>query len=543
MLRAHVDDRQLAALAARSKTTEQEARRQVGRHLGRLAASRRGWAQLLLGLLARAVLWRTQRIEVEPEVLLRLRRLAGRGPLVFLPAHRSYADSLVLAAALRGAGVARPWRLAGENLAFWPLGALARRSGTVFIRRDFGPDPAYLLAVRCRLADLLARGQSVEWYPEAGRSRTGRLRRLRHGMLRVLVGAYMDTSIGTAIGDVHVVPVSIVYDVSPEVPALTAQDAGAPKPAEGLRGLMRYLRACRGSGPRTARVGFAEPIALRELTQAATSEWAAARALARRVGCGLREATPATTESLLALAFPPDARGPLDAAALGREVKALLDYAADRGIPACGRLSVPVALERMLRAGVLVAGPDGFTVAPGRERDLAYRRNIAAHWFMPRAVAELAMAGAAGSRRVRDLLAPLGVLPASQRVERLLEREFVALAGSLERQPFLLAPRLLGPIFEAYCSVAAESIGSTDSIGNGTGTGAAAAPPHWPESRSAELRSAATAAMAADGLLAPGADDAARAAFAREMARLVARLVELAGIDAGRRAGGAHARR
>lgn len=528
-----LDDERLAALAAQLGTSPKQAGQHVGAHLDRLVASQHAWAQRSLALLTRPIVARTRIVDVDHDALLRLREL---GPLVFLPAHRSYADSLILAAALREAGLPQPWRLAGENLSFWPLGALARRSATVFIRRDFGRDPAYHLAVRCYLADLLAHGRSVEWYPEAGRSRTGRLRRLRHGLLRILVGAYLDSG----VADVHVVPVSIVYDLSPEVEAVTAQDAGeAAKQAEGLRALIRYLRASRALGRRTARPAFAEPISLRELTRTSANartsanEWGTARALAREVARRLREATPATAESLLTLALASGGPAPQGAASLADEVEQLLDYASDRRIPTCGRPSTEAVLDRMVRAGVLTRGPDGFTVAPDQQHVAAYYRNTAAHWFMPRAVAELVTYGSASPGRVLALLAPLGVMPSSEASERLLERELAALVDldRPEREPFLLAPRLLGPIFEAYHHVAVNA--DADS----------APPAYWPESRSAELRDAGIAALAAEGLPAPVAYDAAGATYASELSQLVTRLRELAEIDARRHAGSAHVRR
>ena len=555
VLRAYADERRLATLAAQSGLSPQEAARRVGAHLDRLVASRHGWAQRSLALLTRPVVARTQLVDVDVDALRRLREL---GPLVFLPAHRSYADSLVLAAALREAGMPQPWRLAGENLSFWPLGALARRSATVFIRRDFGRDPTYHLAVRCYLADLLARGQSVEWYPEAGRSRTGRLRKLRHGMLRILAGAYLDSG----IDDVHVVPVSIVYDLSPEIEAVTAQDGGAAKPAEGLRALIRYRRACRALGPRTARPTFAEPISLRELTHTSANEWGTARALAREVARRLREATPATAESLLTLALASGGPEPRSAADLAEAVGQLLDYASERQIPTCGRLptELETVLDRMVRAGVLTRGLDGYALAPDRRHVAAYYRNTAEHWFMPRAVAELIAFAAVNPRRALGLLAPLGAMPASEAAERLLERELAALADPdrPEREPFLLAPRLLGPVFEAYHHVAVRLTRSPRPPDGADRAHLAAVPADdgppafWPESRSAELRDAGIAALTAEGLLAldadADADDTARTAYAREISHLVTRLRELAAIDARRQrrhqrhAGSAHVR-
>jgi glycerol-3-phosphate O-acyltransferase len=463
-----------------------------------LAAPRRAWAEFLFAVLARLLLRRLRGIEADRASL---RALAGREPIVFLPAHRTYLDSLVLAEALREAGLARPWRLAGANLSFWPLGPIGRRAGLIFIRRQFGGDPAYHAAVRGCLAALLARAQNIEWYPEAGRSRTGRLRKLRTGMPRILVAAYAESG----VPDVRVVPVSIVYDTVPDLEGLTAEDAGAGKRPEGCRALARYLGAGRRLGPRRAWLNLGAPISLREVLLHAAGQWEAARVLTRRVAAELCEATPVTAESLLALVFCAGGGGPVGAEELERQVEALRCYAAARRIPLCLPLSAASALEGLERSRVLTRADRGYLVAPGRERILAYHRNIAEHWFLPRAAAELVAAGAVTTRRITVLLArPDGF-------EQLVQGELAALDGAWERQPFLLAPRLLGPVFAAYHDVAVS--------------------PATRAAPSAELREAALALLGSEGLLGPGADLAARDAFRRELACLVLRLRAMAALD------------
>jgi glycerol-3-phosphate O-acyltransferase len=527
VLRRHADGRAPALRAGRSALSPAEARRRLHRHIARLVACRRGWAERLLGLLARPVLRGLRRVDADEESLHTLRLLAERGPLVFLPAHRSYIDSLVLASVLRRAGISPPWRLAGDNLAFWPLGPLGRRSGTIFIRRDFGADPSYHGAVCCYLADLLSRGQSLEWFPEAGRSRTGRQRPLRSGLIRILVAAYQDAG----IPDVHVVPVSITYDSVPDTEALTEQDAGSVKQPEGLRVVNGYLRSARTTGPRSAWLGFGTPISLRELTADGPKPWETVRSLMRRVAAGLRDATRVTPESLLALAIPADLRAPHDAAALARRVEALLEHAATRRIPVCRPVRIDEVLEGLVRTRALALGPCGFTVPAGRERMLAHHRTVAEHWFMPRAAAELVAAGAVTPRRIGVLLAPLDASPATDAFVRKVESELVGLVDGWEQQPFLLAPRLLGPVFEAYHEAALRSAAET-----GVGS-------PEPQPGSAELRDAANAALAAEGLLDPNADERARSAYVDELAALLNTTRAMAAFEAARHAGNADVRR
>lgn len=478
-----------------------------------MAARRRPWAESLLAALARPLLRHLREVEVDEAALLALRELAERGPIVFLPAHRSYLDSLVLADVLREAGFARPWRFAGANLAFWPLGPIGRRSGMIFIRREFGNDPAYHAAVRTSLADLLARGHNIEWYPEAGRTRTGRMRKLRPGLPRLLVAAYAESG----IEDVRVVPVSVVYDSLPDMETVTAEDAGAAKRPEGLRALIRYLRDGRTLGPRRAWMAFGKSVSLRDVTRNAAGDWAAARVLTKQVANGLRDATKVTTESLLALVFSASSGDPISASDVTTQITDLVDWASEQRIPLCHPLSIDAALEALARARVLTRRADAYQVNPDRERILAYHRNVAEHWFLPRAAAELVADGAVTIQRIRTLLAQ------GESFEPLVEQDLVALGGEWERQPFLLAPRLLGPVFAAYYDVAVSP---------------ATRCPH-----SAELKDAALALLGAEGLLGRGVDPSARDGLIRELACLVLRLRAMDAHDAGLRAGAADVRR
>ena len=126
-------------------------------------------------------------------------------------------------------------------MSFWPIGPLGKRAGLIFIRRSFGDDQVYKLAVREYFGHLVAKRFNLEWYIEGGRSRTGKLRPPRYGLLHYLVRALED---GRA-EDVTLVPVSITYEQLQEVGAMAAEQGGGAKSAEGLGWLAGYVRAQR----------------------------------------------------------------------------------------------------------------------------------------------------------------------------------------------------------------------------------------------------------------------------------------------------------
>jgi glycerol-3-phosphate O-acyltransferase len=178
-------------------------------------------------------------LDVDWPALERLRQENATKSLVFLPTHRSYADPYIVAKVLRSAGMPRNYILGGDNLGFFPIGTIGRRSGAVFIRRSFRDDEVYKLAVRAYMRHLVAARANIEWYMEGGRSRTGKLRRPRYGLLRYLVEA-LD---GGAGEDVLLVPVSITYDQLQEIAMMAAEEAGAAKAKEGAGWLAGFARA------------------------------------------------------------------------------------------------------------------------------------------------------------------------------------------------------------------------------------------------------------------------------------------------------------
>ncbi|HEX6390272.1 MAG TPA: 1-acyl-sn-glycerol-3-phosphate acyltransferase, partial [Solirubrobacteraceae bacterium] len=164
-------------------------------------------------------------VHEDVEGLERLRELNKRHALIFLPSHRSYADPLVLADVLHRHDFPRNHVLGGNNVSFWPIGPLGKRAGMIFIRRSFGDDQVYKLAVREYFGHLVAKRFNLEWYIEGGRSRTGKLLPPRMGLFNYLADAVEDLG----VRDVLVVPTSIVYDELQEVAEMTSESRGQQK--------------------------------------------------------------------------------------------------------------------------------------------------------------------------------------------------------------------------------------------------------------------------------------------------------------------------
>jgi glycerol-3-phosphate O-acyltransferase len=174
-------------------------------------------------------------IEYDPKDMARLRTLSRDGTLVFLPSHKSHVDYLVISYQLTALDMPGPMIAAGDNLDFFPMGPLFRRSGAFFIRRSFKGDRLYAATVDSYIRRLLRDGFPIELYLEGGRSRTGKLLPPKLGLLSMIV----DATLAESQRQVFFVPVSIGYERIIETDSYHRELTGGDKPKEDAVGLLR----------------------------------------------------------------------------------------------------------------------------------------------------------------------------------------------------------------------------------------------------------------------------------------------------------------
>jgi glycerol-3-phosphate O-acyltransferase len=428
--------------------------------------------------------------DVDEAALRELKRLNERHPLVFLPTHRSYADAFILTRTLREAGLPSNHILGGDNLGFFPLGTIIRRAGGVLVRRSFQDDEVYKFVVREYLGYLVKQGHNLEWYMEGGRSRTGKLRPPKYGLLRYLVDAIES---GVA-DDMLLVPVSMTYDQLHEVGTMAAEEAGTLKAKEGLRWFADYARM-QQEWIGTSYVRFGEPLSLKQALQRADADKGGGRWTVEKVAFEVFErinrATPVTAPALVTLAL----LGVGDRALTLVEVRSLVEplraYALQRNLPAAqldglkSEAGLSDVLSRLVKSGVVQQHAAGiepvFGINPGQHSVAAFYRNSAIHWFVNRAITELAWFLEMGSNAddplpaawqrgfaLRDLLkfdfffSDRKTFSEEIKAEmRLLDPNFRARAAvpaqraqTLVEAPFLIAHRVLTAFLEAYYVVA-----------------------------------------------------------------------------------------
>jgi glycerol-3-phosphate O-acyltransferase len=482
---------ELAELAERLELPEEEVAGSARAALEEMAAVQSRVAVDLFALVMSPLHRRAWDVRVDDAGLEALRELNRHHALVFLPSHRSYADPLVLGQVLDERGFPPNHTLGGANMSFWPLGPLGKRAGMIFIRRSFRDNEVYKLAIREYFGYLAAKRFNLEWYIEGGRSRTGKLRPPRYGLLRYLIDAVE----ASRTDDVYLVPVAITYDQLAEVGLMAAEERGAKKKSEGLGWLASYARA-QQHRIGTVDVRFGEALSLAERLHAGRAAGAPPTRTMQKVAfevCdGINRVTPIVPTSLLALALLG-----VDGRALTLpEVKSLLapllGYVDARALPVSGGVAplrrgpaVRATLDRLAGAGVVTAYVEGtepvFTIQPDRHHVAAFYRNSAIHWFVNRAIVELATLHAAECRsadpldaawhealRLRELLVHEFFFADKQVFSDQLEAETGLLdpgwrartespeqaQAMLEDTGLLLAHRVLRPFLEGYLVVA-----------------------------------------------------------------------------------------
>ncbi|RYZ33483.1 MAG: glycerol-3-phosphate acyltransferase, partial [Myxococcaceae bacterium] len=262
----------------------------------------------VLALIAPLLEWVFNRIYdgigVDEAGLHRALKAAGRAPVVLCPSHKSHVDYLVMSWVLWNRGYTAPLVAAGANLSFWPLGPLFRRCGAFFLRRSFKGDKVYAASFKAYIKKLVHDGIHQEFFPEGGRSRTGKLLTPKLGMLTWQVEAVLDG----ARNDLYFVPVSIDYEKVVESDSYSKELAGGEKKPEDLKAL---LSAPKVLAARYGRIHltFDEPLSLVEFMKArglspqepVTDEQkkGLVRALGNRVMYGISKVSTVTPHALV----------------------------------------------------------------------------------------------------------------------------------------------------------------------------------------------------------------------------------------------------
>ena len=260
-----------------------------------------------------------------------LKDVSEGNEVVYVPCHRSHMDYLLMSYIIYHQGYALPHIAAGINLNIPVVGRFLRKGGAFFIRRSFGGNALYTVVFMKYLAAIMARGHSIEYFIEGGRSRTGRLLQPKTGMLSMTVRSFLRDPVRPVV----FVPVYFGYERIVEANTYISELSGAPKKKESWLDLLFSLRVLRERFG-TVHVNVGEPIRLDEMLDSRLPAWreqkfdddtrspainALVGDLALDIMRGINAAAAVTPINLLATCLLASPRGALPESALLRQLE------------------------------------------------------------------------------------------------------------------------------------------------------------------------------------------------------------------------------
>jgi len=205
------------------------------------------------------------RVNVNSDVVERIRPLLSKYPVIFMPSHRSYMDFLLLSFVLFQYTLPCPVICAAQdflNMKFFAN--VIRHCGGFFIRRSFVSDKLYWNIFSEFVQTHVLNGDfPLEFFIEGTRSRTGKSLLPKLGMLSTA----MECVIRGQIPDVVLVPIAVSFDRILEESLYANELLGIPKPKESASALLK-ARSVLSENYGSIHVQFGEPVFAKDaLTQ------------------------------------------------------------------------------------------------------------------------------------------------------------------------------------------------------------------------------------------------------------------------------------
>ncbi len=354
------------------------------------------------------------RIHYDEERMKEIRALALTKPTVLVWTHKTHVDGMAMVVATGEEGFPLVHMIGGNNMAFAGIGYLFRRAGTVFIRRNMQDSPVYKVVLRFYLTFLLEKRFPISWALEGTRSRNGKLMPPRFGILKYAVEAAARNN----VTDLHVIPMSIYYDLIAELSDYAAEQTGGTKRPESLMWFTDYVRSLRKPLGRIS-IGLGDPIVVDTTSQVfedalnddSNQFSVELQKIAFDASVKANAVTPITPSALLSLCLTGATPQALTDDEFDAEMIELIEWARKRNLPMTEELRdyeideyeerIRDVARAMIDMGVVDrydGGPERvYSIAPGQHFAASYYRNTCIHFFVEKAIIELALAKAAES--------------------------------------------------------------------------------------------------------------------------------------------------
>ncbi|UCF56511.1 MAG: 1-acyl-sn-glycerol-3-phosphate acyltransferase [Deltaproteobacteria bacterium] len=367
-------------------------------------------------------------VDVDTAGLARVRERARRGPLIYVPSHKSHIDYLILNQVLFDHHMHIPRIAAGKNLAFWPMGYIFRKCGAFFIRRSFAGAKLYSEVFTRYVKALLEEGHPIEFFIEGGRSRNGKLVLPKTGFLAILLQAYQEGF----CEDLIFVPISIIYDRIIEEKSYIKEIGGGIKRQESLKQIIksrRFLKTRYGK----IYIRFNQPFSLNEyLSDRDQAEKDSHLKLAFHLIQSINAVSLVTPLSLIATAILGNHQRGFQLSELSKTVDILLSFLKTHGAPTADTLADPSkAVQETLSLLIswkvvdfledVEMGEETFYyVDEDKKLELEYYKNSIIHFFVPHAFVAISLL--TGTEEVKE---PESIISDYAFLRDLFKNEFV----------------------------------------------------------------------------------------------------------------------
>lgn len=326
--------------------------------------------------------------------LQRVGEVVQKNPAMLLFTHKTYIDSIALTATLFENDFRMLHIFAGINMSFAGLGLLMRRSGGIFIRRKFQDNPLYKVVLRHYIGYLMEKRFPMTWAFEGTRSRTGKLMPPRYGLLKYVLEAahYTDAR------DIHVIPVTVSYDLMRDVEDYASEQSGRVKKPESLKWFIGYLSSLRRPMGRIY-LDFGESVVLEQAPD--PDDQMALPKIAFEVAVEANKVTPITLPAVGCMILLGAAPRALTIEEIQEQALAIVRWAHARGIRLTSdfrpeRLAhVQELTDSMVGMGLMIRYDEGtdtvFGIQPDQHPMASYYRNTIIHHFVNKAILEVAL--------------------------------------------------------------------------------------------------------------------------------------------------------
>ncbi len=484
----------LKEIALETGTSFEEVEQKAVEYLEELYTVHQPVANIFATQMAKFILSRgyEKTIDINPAQLTAVTKLARRHSIAFVMTHKTYIDMFVLGIVLQRHGLPIPNIFAGINMDFLGLGQFGRQNGVIFIRRSIKENTIYKATLRHFISHLVGEKASFMWAIEGTRSRTGKLVWPKMGILKYIKEAELYSK-----KEVKYIPVSIVYDLIPDVKEMTLEAKGKSKTPESLSWFLNYVRKMNEKFGRIS-IRFGEPVTEDEQLSSLIHQNLPIKAgdtqtisqLAMELVHRINTITPVTTASLICVILL--SKYTLTKKAIESYVSVLMkliettqpDALVDRGRP-IGE-SVQIGLGLLKKAELIRQHGVGleakFVISSHNYLQATYYANMAVHHLYHQAFIELALLKISESEsedsallfweeimRLRNVFKFEFFFSKKENFTDEIERNLsfldpnweltiqnpkIAVKALIEKQRMLVAPVVLSTYIEAYRVVA-----------------------------------------------------------------------------------------